>query len=203
MIQLLRKHEEIMLYDNVLEITENDSKEVIAFLEDEYKMESFGYPYTCPAFNEQAALWGAKTIYTAAQLMLYREHKEADLSQLLPDLSTNPDSSEMLSADLCMRFLPDILKQLKRIDGEDKLISLLEDKLVCWHFSGVNYLLDIQQINFENSVSNPCLHQLYADRIILNKKMQLAKHPAFESLIAAGLGMYAAELWKEFKTEIL
>lgn len=203
MIQHLRKYEEVILYNNILELTENDSKEVITFLELEFKSESLNYPINCPHFNEGAALWAAKTIYTATQLMLYREHKEADLAFLLPDFNNNPNPSEIVSADLCLRFLPDILNQLKLIDGEDKLIPLLEEKLTTWHFSGVNYPLDSEKIDFQNSISNFCLHQMYADRIILNKKIQLAKHPAFESPIAASMGIYVQELWKEFKTDIL
>lgn len=203
MIKHLRTNEEVMLYNNVLEIAENDSKEVIAFLENEYKNESFGYPHSCPAFNREAALWSAKTIYNAAQLMLYREHKEADLSLFLPGFNDDPAPSEILSADLCFRFLPDILIQLKFIDGEDKLITLLERHLTAWHFSGVNYQLNIERLNFEKIKSDLCLHQLYVDRIILNRKIQLAKHSAFINLIAAGLSIYAQELWKEFKTEII
>lgn len=203
MIKHLREQEEIILYDSMLNIPQADQKEALSFLQQEYQRESLNYPYTPPPFNEQAASWAATTLYTAAQLMLNREHQEADLSLLLPDYTNNPDPSELLSADLCLRFLPDILQQLKLIDRDDALISILEQKLITWHFSGVNYILAIEKIDFQHIQDNPCLHQLYADRIILNKKIRLAKHPAFESRIAANLGMYAQELWKEFKTEIL
>src|SRR5690349_9392870 len=108
MIRSLRTDEQVVLYNNVLEIGEEDLNATLAFLENEFKKESLDYPYTCPSFNLLAGLWGAKTIYTAAQLLLYREHKEADLSALFPDYTNSPDASEMISADLCLRFLPGI-----------------------------------------------------------------------------------------------
>ena len=70
MIQALRQHEEIVLYQNVLNISEIEAAEVGAFLEFEYKQESLSYPQLIPYFDPIAALWSAKTVYLAAQLIL-------------------------------------------------------------------------------------------------------------------------------------
>jgi len=84
MIQHLRQNEEIMLYGNILGVSEKEQDEVSAFLLKEYENESLEFPFTIPAFDKEAALWSAQTIYIAAQLMLYRENKESDLDKLLP-----------------------------------------------------------------------------------------------------------------------
>lgn len=201
MIQNLRQNEEVMLYDNILEISEEDSIEVIDFLKAEYQNETFDYPHKAPCFNKQAAIWAAKTIYCATQLMLYRENKEANLNNLIPDFDKEIGPSEILSGDLCLRFLPNILIQLKLIDSEDKLIQILEDKLLNWHYSGINYPLEINSLDFKNSIISPTLQQLYINRIIENKKIHLARHPAFIKWIDANMGMYAHEFWAEFKLE--
>lgn len=197
MIQNLRQNEEIMLYGNLLNISEADSVEVTTFLENEFRQESFSYPYEIPPFDEKAALWSAKTVYNAAQLILYRENNEADLAMLLPKYPDNFTPAALLSADLCFRFLPNMLVQLKLIDPEDKLIEVLENLLHQGHYSGINYPLDFEKCDFTQIAKNKCLMQLYCNRIVDNKNLALAKHPIFKDWIQANLGIYAQEFWND------
>lgn len=199
MVKMLRQNEEILLYANILTIDKSDSESVVDFLQNEYYNESLEYSYTAPDFNKDAALWAAKTIYIAAQLLLYRENKAVDLPQLLPEYIGKIDAAAILSADLCLRFLPDILIQLKMIDADDDLIVILENHLVKWHYAGVNYKLAIEQLDFSSVIANQCLHQLYINRIIEFKNLQLAKHPACIELVKASLGFFEQEFWNDFK----
>jgi hypothetical protein len=201
MIRSLRLHEEIMLYGNILEISELEIEAVKNFLESEYERESKGYPGGAPKFDADAGLWGARTVYIAAQLILYRENQEKDLSLLLPDHHSPPTAAGMLSADLCLRFLPQMIMQLKNIDSEDALLEVLERKLVPWHYSAVTHPLTIEALDF-SFVDDPCLRQLYAERIIDNRKLSLALHPAFRDYISAQLGLYGHTLWNDFKQNI-
>ncbi len=198
MIRQLRESEEVILYQNVLSWEKNEEQEVIGFLSGEYQNESLDYPGQAPEFNPEAALWAAKTIYLAAQLILYRDHKEADLGGLFPDFEGNSDPSAMLSADLCLRFLPDMLFQLKVIDTQDGLIDLLLKTAYNWHYSSMRFPLDTGELSFEVIHSDDCLRQLYANRIIEYKKLKLAEHPACYETVKASLGMYGEVLWKEF-----
>lgn len=199
MIQSLRQHEEIMLYGNILNISPQERDHVVNFLRDEYEREVLEYPHAAPEFNPDAAIWAAQTIYLAAQLILYRENKNTELLILLPDYEHEINASAILSADLCLRFLPEMIQQLKLIDSEDHLIELLEKKLVTWHYSAITYSLDISQFDFTFASSNKSLFQLYSDRIIENKKLHLAQHPLFRQYINAQLGIYGADFWNEFK----
>jgi hypothetical protein len=198
MIQTLRWHEEIMLYANVPE-SDADSNEVISFLKDEYSQESIAYPFQIPDYNSNASLWAAKIVYVAAQLILYRKNKESDLTILLPEYLYEIDESAMLSADLCLRFLPDMINQLKMIDSEDALINVLENILIKWHYSGTNFPLDAQKLDFAMITPNTCLHQLYINRIIENKNVALADHMLWSEHIKAQFGIYSQSFWKEFK----
>jgi hypothetical protein len=199
MIKTLRKHEHIMLYGNILQFTDTETDAVVDFLQQEYQHESLNYPYSAPAFNGQVALWASKTIYTAAQLILYRENMPEDLPALFPRHHFEKNASAMLSADLCLRFLPEMISHLKMIDIEDPLILLLEQKLIEWHYSGVRYPLEPGTLDFTTVVQDKCLHQLYCNRIIEFRKLPLAKHPAFNEMIAACLGLHSSEYWKEFE----
>lgn len=196
MIQHLWQEEEVMLYGNLLEISDEDVQEVITFLKEQYRIEALDYPHQAPAFDEAAALWGAKTIYLAAQLLLYRNTEIEDLPALFPPLElTNP--SAVLSVDLCLRFLPELIKELSVIDVEDPLIPLLVKLLETWHYSGINYELDVETLNFEKLKTDACLQQLYCDRVVHYKKLKLAQHPSVKPMILANLGDYVKEFWNE------
>jgi hypothetical protein len=199
MIRHLREQEEIMLYGNLLTFTALEAAAVGTFLKSEYEKEASGYPPAYPAFNTEAALWAAQLVYVSAQLMLYRENKEKDLTLLLPSYVPAIDSSAMVSADLCLRFLPDMLIQLKLIDSEDALIELLEKILQEWHYSGVAYEQDVGLLDFTIITSDASFFQMYCDRIFENKKLTLAQHPVFRDTIVSQLGIYGAEFWNELK----
>ncbi|WP_316793772.1 hypothetical protein [Pedobacter frigoris] len=195
----LRIYEELTLYGNLLDISDADERQARQFLGSEYKDESQSYPYDIPDFDSDAALWGARVVYVAAQLLLFRQHKSENLKDLISDFSQAPTPAMMLSADLCMRFLPDILHQLKYIDPEDVLIDLLEGILRKWHYSAVAYPLDCNNMSFENLDQDQCFLQLYLNRIVEYKNLSLAHHVFFASRVAANLGIYASELWNDFK----
>ncbi len=192
---MLRQQEEIMLYGHVLYVNEQEAAEVLAFLKHEFQQESLSYPYKVPNFDESSALWAAKLVYIAAQLILYRKDNEADLATLLPNFSEKMTPDALLSADLCLRFLPSMIVQLKLIDPEDKLVDILENHLHNWHYSGVNYPLQIEKCDFNSISENKCVMQLYCNRIIAHKKGTLAKHPFFNDWIQANLGIFPKEFW--------
>lgn len=203
MIKQVRQQEDIILYGNLLTIDQLESIETVEFLRHEYEREALEYPFCAPPFDEEAALWAAKTLYISAQLILYRENRYTELSVLFHKFDGETNPSTILSADLCLRFIPDMLTQLKLIDSEDELILILEALLYLWHYSGVCYSLNTNQLNFEAITLNKCVHQLYINRIIEHKKLHLATLSVFKEHVASNLGMYSEVLWKDFKQEIL
>jgi len=203
MIQHLHQEEEVLLYANILEFSIQDQHEVVAYLREVYAAASLDYPYQAPEFDENAALWAAHTLYMSNQLLLYRENAEADLGKILPYYTEAITPSAILSADLTLRFLPDVISELSVIDPDDALIPILESHLLVWHYSGVHYKLDIGKMAFATISKNPCLKQLYCDRIIQYKHRALAQHPLFHQTIKANLGIHAATFWKDFELEYL
>ncbi len=195
MIVNLRTTEKVTLYNNLLTITEDETFLVETFLEKEYKTESLDFPFTTPTFDKDAAVWGAKTCYLAAQLILFRQNKVEELDKLFPPFAGEITANAMLSADVCLRFIPKMIFHLKAIDNEDELIPLLEKMLETWHYSAFGCQLILENLNFDVILTNPCLKQLYIDRIIATKNTKLAQLPAIYPLIINQLGMYKKEFW--------
>lgn len=191
----LRQREEVLLFANVLNVKPIEQREVLQFLHEEYRTEALNYPHEAPDFDEAAALWAAQTVYWAAQFILYRENNAEDLEKILTDFEGQTSPSAMLSADLCLRFLPVMLVQLKMIDPEDEMVEILEEILYRWHYSGVNCSLDIEKLDMSYVMDNACVLQLYLNRIIEYKKTKLAENDMFKSHIKSNLGMYTKEFW--------
>ncbi|MBP9136445.1 MAG: hypothetical protein KBF31_05505 [Chitinophagales bacterium] len=198
-IYQLRTKEEIILYDKLFDIKEGDEALVKEFLQIEFNIESKNHPFSTPKYDAESALWAAKIVYTACQILLYREHKEAELTDLLPAFTQPITTEAILSADLCLRFLPQILAEAKLIDPEDYLIPILESILNQWHYSGIGIPLSLKNLDFELIFSNPCLEQLYIDRVIDKKDKKRAELPQMLEKIRATLGNYTEKYWNEFK----
>lgn len=197
-IEHLRKHEEIILYGNILTI--RNETEVCDFLREEYELETKNYPFQPPEFNADAALWSAKIVYISAQLILYRENNKNDLASLISMYENEITPSVMLSADLCLRFLHDMTMQLKFIDAEDELIDLLEKILYQFHYSGIPMIENVEEINYEILNQNECLFQLYTNRIIEFKNKKLALHSFLKQSVLASMGNYKNIYWNELNT---
>lgn len=198
MIKGLRENEEIILYANRPEFSENERIKVINFLRKEYDREALNFPFEAPIFNEGAAIWSAEFVYLVAQFILYRKDNIGKLDELFPIYLQEVDASTALSVDLTFRFIPDMLLQLRSIDSEDPLINLVEDQLHKWHYSGIKYDLDVHNIEMNWIFSSRCMQQLYVDRIIAYKNIKLAKNKNIYPHLKATLSIFETFFWVDF-----
>lgn len=193
MITLLRNEEQVLVYACIPDFSASEGEEVKRFLATEYANECLEYPGHPPAFDASAALWAAQYVYITAQLILYRETPEALLPTHLPEYNGDLTPESILSADLCLRFLPVMLEQITLIDPEDALIPLLRQVLEKWHFSAALSGIITEPSDTESVLQHPTIRQLYCDRIIRSNFSELDKHPAFQSFITASLGFVLSE----------
>jgi MoxR-vWA-beta-propeller ternary system domain bpX4 len=196
-LDTLRSGEEILLYAHAVQIPSQELELAAAFLETEYDNECLGYPGQAPAFDTAAALWAAKTVYIAAQLLLYRQDKEADIPAMLPAYEGVITPGTILSADLCLRFLPDVLQMAKNIDADDVLVTILAVHLQQWHYSAIGHLIQTEGLDFSVINTNSCLQQLYADRVIARKDKRLAALAEVAPMVKAALGNHQTYFWNE------
>lgn len=193
----LRTIEQIILYDKLITISKAEETETALFLETEYEKEVLEYPGIAPDFNPDAAVWAAKTVYLAAQLLLYREHKISDLVMLLPDYNGKADASAILSADICLRFLPQIIAEMKRIDPDDLVIAILEKHILQFHYSAIGFEIETEKIHFDIVTTNDCLQQLYIDRIVERKAIKFTQSDVIKKQLEIGFGDYKKIFWAQ------
>lgn len=196
----LRKDETVLLYGKISGIGEDENTEVVQFLEREYRNESSGFPFSPPQFEASAALWAAQTVYIISQLLLYRDDPAKELRALLPRFEGTLTAGAVLSADLCLRFVPDILDELKLIDDEDPLIELIQELLNNWHYSGMVAIENTEALDFSVIQSNECLQLLYCNRVIEQKHNLFYENTFLKQHIDAALGMYKIQFWNELTT---
>jgi hypothetical protein len=201
MLQHLRHYEEVILYGNLLHVSEENETVVATYLKSEYENETLEYPFAVPDFDPDAAVWAAKTLYIATQLLLYREHKNEDVERLLQPYYKEVTAAALLSADLTLRFLPAVANKLQQIDPEDRLIKLLTTHLITWHYSGIAFPLPVAQLDLDVLGNNKCLQQLYVNRVIEVRNLVLARHPALETSVRASLGFFKNIFWNDLKPD--
>lgn len=194
----LRTIEQIILYDKVMKVTTQEEKETIELLRDEYEKEKLEYPFTAPNFEEKAALWASKIVYFSSHFLLHRENTDKDLSQYLPDYKGEMTAGVFLSADLCLRFLPQLLQEFKNIDADDIIIPILENHLKSFHYSAVGFKNDSFMVDYK-LFNNQCFKQLYLNRITERKDNALSKIPEINTMLQSNFGNYTNVFWKHFE----
>ena len=197
----LRTIEQIILYNKIDTVTADEEKEIIDFLEAEYEREVIDYPFLSPKFNPKAALWGAKTLYFSSQLLLHRENKAEQLEDIILPYTASINASAMLSADLCLRFLPQIVQQLQLINFNDSLIGILKQKLQQFHYSAIGFDLDNASIDLQLLFSDKCFKQLYLDRITQYRAIQWTSIPIVKQSILENLGNHKTHFWRELSLD--
>lgn len=194
----LRTIEKVILYTKLEELSAKEEGDTLDFLESEYEKESLDYPFCAPVFNGYAAIWAAKIIYNSAQLLLHREMEVVDLSSIVPVFPAKT-AADMLAADLCLRFLPQVLENLRIIDPNDKLIIILENILGMFPYSAIGAELENVETDLTLILEDDCLRQLYLDRVMHLKAIKEAENPLIYEWLLAGFGNHKKEFWPELK----
>ncbi|MFC6269369.1 hypothetical protein [Frigoriflavimonas asaccharolytica] len=198
-IYQIRTEECLIIYSKILDISQKEKDNVVEFLMNEFDNEKINYPFQSPKFNAKAALFGAEILYHAAQFVAIRENTEKDFKKNFPIFEGIADESAMLSADLCLRFLPIVFQQLKSIDDHDPLLEILINIFQKFHYSAVGLNIDFPEINWENTIMSSCFKMLYLNKIFEYKNYELAENPFWKKEILANLGDYKNVFWRELK----
>ncbi|WP_228458862.1 hypothetical protein [Chryseobacterium bernardetii] len=172
---LLRKNECITLFSNIRAISLTEEHEAEVYFEAEFEKERLEFLSDQLTCNKTTAVWAAKVLYYSAQLYLVREKTADNLDNLIPEFKGTRDISSILSADLSLRFLPEIIFALNSADPEDPLIKILEEILTEFHYSGVGYDLDLGKVNWEEELKDKTYRKLYLERIVEKKIINLRK----------------------------
>lgn len=198
-IFLLRKSECITLFSNIQTISTKEEQEAELYFEAEFEKERLEFLSDHLICNTTTAVWAAKILYHSAQLYLIRENTANNLEQLIPKFKGTRDVSSILSADLSLRFLPEVMLALNSLDPEDPLIKMLEEILTEFHYSGIGYDLNLKQVKWEEELKDKTYRKLYLERIVEKKDYKLAEVPFINKLLMAEFGMHKEAFWRELK----
>ncbi|AZA80314.1 hypothetical protein EG347_18375 [Chryseobacterium sp. G0186] len=196
---MLRKKECITLFSNLKEVSTQEEQEAEIYFEAEFEKERLEFLSDQLICDKATAVWAAKVVYHSAQLYLIRENTANNLENLIPRFKGRREVSTILSADLSLRFLPEIILALNSVDPEDPLIPLLEDILTEFHYSGIGYELDLKRVNWEEELKDNTYRKLYLERIVEKKDYKLAEVPLINRLLIAEFGMHKDAFWRELK----
>lgn len=196
---LLRKEGTLTIFSDLKTLTEKEEKEAEDFFESEFEKERLDFLSDKIPFNKEAAIWAAKILYHSAQLYLIRKDTAKDLEKLIPQYRGEKDVSAILSADLSLRFLPQLLDALQIADSTDPLVKILENILQQFHYSGIGLDLNLENINWEEELKNKTCRKLYLERIVEKKAYKLAEIPYINQLLIVEFGMYKDIFWRELK----
>nr|WP_314494438.1 hypothetical protein [uncultured Chryseobacterium sp.] len=197
---LLRKEGTLTIFSEIKWISPKEEQDTADYLESEFEKERLEFFSDKISCDRDTAVWGAKVLYHSAQLHLIRENTAKDVNQLIPLYKDTRDISSILSADLSLRFLPQIIYALNDADTEDPVIKILKSILQQFHYSGIGYDLDLANINWEEELKDKTYQKLYLERIVDKKAYSLAEVPYLHQLLNAEFGMYKDVFWKELKT---
>lgn len=198
-IFLLRKNECITLFSNLQEISLEEETEAGDYFETEFEKERLEFLSDQLVCDKTTAVWASKVLYHSAQLYLIRENTAKDLENLIPRFQGTKNVSSILSADLSLRFLPEVVTALNSVDPEDTLITLLEDILTEFHYSGIGYDLHLKHVNWEEELKDKTYRKLYLERIVDKRDYKLAEIPFINKLLIAEFGMHKDAFWRELK----
>ncbi len=199
-IFLLRKEECITLFSSLQQISAQEEMEAADYFEAEFEKERLEFLSDQLNCSKESAVWAAKVLYHSAQLYLIRENTEKNIEDLIPEFKGERNISSILSADLSLRFLPQIIVALNSADPEDPLIAMLESILRQFHYSGVGYDLDLKNVNWKEELKDNTYRKLYLERIFEKRDYQLAEIPFINKLLTAEFGMHKDTFWRELKT---
>jgi MoxR-vWA-beta-propeller ternary system domain bpX4 len=197
-INHLVREGQVTVVNQIIPFTFQELQDTQTILAAYYESDILEMPGIAPAFDADAALWAAGYIYRIVQLTQLREAGREDIVHRLPPYSAETSAASIYSADLCLRYLPDLLSLSKGIAPDGPLVQQIREIAMQWPFSSTGMNLpatgDVSAI-----IASPPLLQAYADRIIATRDLGRCNIPAVAAAVTASLGNYASVLWPDYK----
>ena len=143
-----------------------------------------------PALDLVVAEWAARLLAEAARAAIAREMEPAKIAAVFAQPCPRPHSPETdYSADLFLRYLPDLLAWLQRLAAEDPLVTEIRRICGAWPLSSVG-VKDLPLGSIEPFIGPAALRQLYVDRILARKDFSRIGDARVADGLRAALGAY-------------
>ncbi|MCE3227288.1 MAG: hypothetical protein K0S32_1839 [Bacteroidetes bacterium] len=185
---------EVTVKKELSEFSETEKQESVSILKNIYEQSKSEMPSGVPEFDADAALWGSMILYRCIQFVMIRNLEAEEIEKRITDFKSESTPSSVYSADLCLRYLPDVLRFAVSLAPDDPLVVRIKQLAEQWPFSSVGIKTNPET---ESSVSfdNRSLMKSYVDRIIDKKDLSKINNNNLKEEVEAVLGNYSKELW--------
>ncbi len=119
------------------ELAPADRPTLERLLQDAYAEHALSVAGPTPPFDAEAAVRAALLIADACWFLLSRDDPPEEVQRRLTWQPDNPTAGRLLSADLCLRYLPEIYRRARGQDAGDVLPLALAELLRRWPLAGV------------------------------------------------------------------
>jgi len=147
-------------------------------------------PFDAPLLSVPVASWALRLLYAACQALVFREIEGDAIRQMLalpcPE-TTSP--AACYSADLSLRYLPDLIALARGIAPEDPLVAGLMALARAWPLSSVG-VAELGDLDPSPFLDHPSLRQLYVDRIIERGDASRLSHPSVNAAVREAVGAF-------------
>lgn len=146
------------------------SADDLARLAGEFATASLSMAGPAVGFEPRVAWEAAELVHGEAWALVNRGERPEALRHRLRMPGTPTTASEHFSADLLLRYLPQILRRARGLDPTDPLAEILAESLRRWPLSGV--LSDVEEppVGPLDFGDHPGLMLLYAERLASNDR---------------------------------
>ena len=177
--------------------------ELLLGLDQSYRQQ---LPRALPPLSLPAALFGALLLYRAAQVLAYRQIPVNSLQQAVSGGPQELGAGEQVSVDLCLHFLPDLVRLARAAANDDPLVECLLDLAARWPLSSVGIagvkLTAQGQARVQALAQDPAAWRLYVDRVLHTSDASRLTDPATKTAVRAAVGAFpqlAGKLTKELE----
>ncbi|MFC0513867.1 hypothetical protein ACFFGT_06640 [Mucilaginibacter angelicae] len=175
----------------------DDLQASIRVLKQVYDTDKLEMLFHAPVFEPDAALWAARFLYQATQLVLLRDLDETVIDQYLQPYPGETSAAAIYSVDLIFRHIGGLFKFSSGLAPDDPLVKRLKETMAAWPFSSVG--LKIEPLATTDTIfTDASLKYAYLDRIIQHKDHARLKGEPEKNTFDEIMGMHQALLWPGF-----
>jgi hypothetical protein len=175
-------------------LDEIDIQSSLIILREFYGRDVLTMPGDAPAFHVEAGAWAAKYVFYVSQLILLRDMDEDVMQGYLSPFEGEHSAEATYSADLLLRFLPDLFRLGSGLSPGDPLVANLMQTALSWPYSSIG-LKDAAAPIPPEVLNNSSLKLAYIDRVIVKKDTGRLRGADEKELLKEVLGDHRQLLW--------
>lgn len=149
-------------------------------------------PRGAPPLDLAAARYGLELLYSACQLLVYRDLGAELLRsvEIAPPASPGSVGSQHLAVDLTLRFLPDVLRLARAASPDDPLVQHLCVLGRAWPLSSVG-IRNLGEVDPVPLKTDPVVWQIYVERVVGRRDHTRAQHPLVQTTLREWVGEHS------------